>query len=138
MDSQFSFRRKYRLTTRSLQRARSSLSTSFLVVLGLAAATASTYADDDHGRQGWDRSNDQHWVGTWGTSPEAGTTAFSNQTLRLVVHTSVAGDDVRIRISNAYGTTSLVKVSPAIEFCMTLLALMLWHGWTETYFPRPA
>jgi lysophospholipase L1-like esterase len=108
MDSQFSFRRKYRLTTRSLQRARSSLSTSFLVVLGLAAATASTYADDDHGRQGWDRSNDQHWVGTWGTSPEAGTTAFSNQTLRLVVHTSVAGDDVRIRISNAYGTTSLV------------------------------
>jgi hypothetical protein len=79
MDSQFSFRRKYRLTTRSLQRARSSLSISFLVVFGLAAASASTYADDDHGRQGWDRANDQHWVGTWGTSPEAGTTCTSPQ-----------------------------------------------------------
>jgi lysophospholipase L1-like esterase len=59
-----------------------------------------------------------HWVGTWATPPVAqpalaqppGLTspaAFSNQTLRLVVHTSIGGHVVRVRLSNAFGTQPL-------------------------------
>jgi lysophospholipase L1-like esterase len=58
-----------------------------------------------------------HWVATWGASPapqladaEQMRTAhllFENQTLREIVHTSVGGDSLRIRLSNAYGTKTL-------------------------------
>jgi hypothetical protein len=96
-----------RPTTRCSKRALDFLSTSLVAMLGLAAASALSYADD-HGGQPGDRDGDQHWVGTWGTSPEAGTTGFSNQTLRLIVHTSIGGNEVRVRLSNAYGTASLV------------------------------
>jgi lysophospholipase L1-like esterase len=56
--------------------------------------------------------NAEHWVGTWGTAPagpplEASTQVFTNQTLRLIVHTSIGGDRVRIRVSNEFGTTAL-------------------------------
>jgi len=54
----------------------------------------------------------EQWVGTWGTAPAgpplaAQTQSFSNQTLRLIVHTSIGGPRVRIRISNELGTTPL-------------------------------
>src|SRR5271166_2923654 len=106
MERLLSFDRIHRLTTRSSKRALDFLSTGLVATLGLVAASALTYADD--GPQPGDRDGNQHWVGTWGTSPEAGTTSFSNQTLRLIVHTSLGGDDVRVRLSNAYGTASLV------------------------------
>jgi hypothetical protein len=33
-----------------------------------------------------------HWVGTWATSPQATTSiSFNNQTLRMIVHTSIGG-----------------------------------------------
>ena len=54
-----------------------------------------------------------HWVVTWGTSPapqlpdeaelRAAKLLFDNQTLREIVHTSIGGDTVRVRLSNAYG-----------------------------------
>ena len=49
-----------------------------------------------------------HWVGTWSTSP-VGTSGigFNNQTLRLIVHTSIGGHTVRVRLSNAYGSEPL-------------------------------
>jgi hypothetical protein len=105
MDSLFSLHRKYRLTARCSPHASRLLS---ITVLGLTISSIPLYADHNHGGSSWDRKSDQHWVGTWATSPEAGTVGFSNQTLRLIVHTSVGGDEVRVRISNAYGTTSLV------------------------------
>jgi GDSL-like Lipase/Acylhydrolase family len=107
MDSSFAFRRKHRLTTRPSLRARSSLPISSSVILSFVLATALTYGDDSRGRSRWDRDRDQHSIGTWATSPEAGTTSFNNQTLRLIAHVSVGGDEIRIRFSNAYGTTSL-------------------------------
>jgi lysophospholipase L1-like esterase len=106
MDSPFSFHRNYRLGARYSRRDHHSLSMSVLTVLGLAVFSTSAYADNVHGAPGLDRN--QRWIGTWATSPEAGTTSFDNQTLRLIVHTSIGGDNVRIRISNAYGTASLV------------------------------
>jgi len=50
-----------------------------------------------------------HWVGTWSTSP-VGTSgiSFNNQTLRLIVHTSIGGHTVRVRLSNAYGSQPLL------------------------------
>lgn len=53
-----------------------------------------------------------HWTGTWGAGPAgpplpAGTKTFSNQTLRMIVHTSIGGKHVRIRLSNEMGSTPL-------------------------------
>lgn len=54
-------------------------------------------------------SGDQHWVGTWATSPQATSAiTFNNQSLRMIVRTSVGGNRVRVRFSNAYGTMPLV------------------------------
>jgi lysophospholipase L1-like esterase len=52
-----------------------------------------------------------NWIGTWATAPAgvAGTPeTFRDETLRLIVHTSVGGDRVRVRISNTFGTGPLV------------------------------
>ena len=55
----------------------------------------------------------QVWVATWGASPVAPlasnttNTGFTNQTVRLIVHTSLGGNEVRVRLSNAFGTESL-------------------------------
>jgi len=54
-----------------------------------------------------------HWVVTWGASPApqladeaqmlAAKLVFDNQTLREIVHTSIGGNTVRVRLSNAFG-----------------------------------
>jgi lysophospholipase L1-like esterase len=52
----------------------------------------------------------QHWVAIWTAAQQAsglGNAGFDNQTIRLVVHTSVGGEWVRVRLSNAFGTTPL-------------------------------
>ena len=61
------------------------------------------------GAQNW---TDEHWTGTWGTAPAGPPAAgsvqtFTDQTLRLVVHTSIGGNRVRIRVSNEFGGTPL-------------------------------
>ena len=44
-----------------------------------------------------------HWVGTWGAAPSPITKMeFNNQTLREIVHVSIGGNTLRIRLSNAY------------------------------------
>jgi lysophospholipase L1-like esterase len=53
---------------------------------------------------------EQHWVATWETSPGGPATrltSYKNQTLRQIVHTSVSGTAVRVRLSNVYGTQPL-------------------------------
>ena len=53
----------------------------------------------------------EHWVGSWATGPAGSSGAakqYSNQTLRLIVHTSVGGNAVRIKISNTFGSDPLV------------------------------
>jgi lysophospholipase L1-like esterase len=54
----------------------------------------------------------RQWVGTWATSaqpfvPEALQT-YRNRTLRLIVHTSLGGPTVRIKVSNTYGDVPLL------------------------------
>jgi lysophospholipase L1-like esterase len=58
-----------------------------------------------------------HWVATWGASPapqlaneaqmREAKLQFDNQTLREIVRTSIGGDMVRVRLSNAYGPHTL-------------------------------
>jgi len=49
---------------------------------------------------------DPRWTGTWAASAQPsipGTLeTYDRQTLRLIVHTSVAGSQVRITLSNLY------------------------------------
>ena len=52
------------------------------------------------------------WVATWGTAPAgsplaAATQTFNDQTVRMIVHTSVGGSKVRVRISNELGAVPL-------------------------------
>jgi lysophospholipase L1-like esterase len=51
------------------------------------------------------------WAGTWAASVQPfmpGTLeTYDDQTLRLIVHSSVAGSEVRITLSNVYGTVPL-------------------------------
>jgi lysophospholipase L1-like esterase len=53
-------------------------------------------------------SENEHWIGTWATAPQpprpGEPPTYRNQTLRLIVHTSVGGSKVRVRLSNVYGS----------------------------------
>src|SRR5690349_19245396 len=85
-----------------------------LLAYGLAIGAAllwvvSAVADDDH-----DRNAGRALVGTWSASPHlAGgfpvpfASGFSNQTIREIVHTSVGGRGLRVRLSNAFGTAPI-------------------------------
>ncbi|MFD7860750.1 SGNH/GDSL hydrolase family protein [Streptomyces sp. NPDC057682] len=52
------------------------------------------------------------WTGSWATTPTerpaSDTTVFEDQTLRQVVHLSLGGDRVRLRLSNEFGDRPLV------------------------------
>src|SRR5262245_32186433 len=52
------------------------------------------------------------WVGTWAAAPQfsgpAAVDTYTNQSLRLIVHTSTGGKQARIRISNLYGDQPLI------------------------------
>ena len=79
---------------------------SRLAVIVLLAAGLAQYAS---------AQSSAPWVGTWGIAPVGQSLSvsgsnpltFSQQTLRQIVHTSVAGSVARIRISNVFGTAPL-------------------------------
>lgn len=56
-------------------------------------------------------SGEPHWVGTWATANQITEdnnlppTALANNTLRQIVRVSIGGSELRVRISNEYGTT---------------------------------
>jgi lysophospholipase L1-like esterase len=55
-------------------------------------------------------SQPQHWRTSWGASdtvPVPNSAGFSDQTLRLVVHASAGGTQVRIKLSNVFGSRPL-------------------------------
>lgn len=55
------------------------------------------------------------WVGSWSAAPVIGKgSGFSDRTLREIVHTSMGGDRVRIRLTNAFGTDRLVVDGAAV------------------------
>jgi lysophospholipase L1-like esterase len=76
------------------------LATVALLLTGFAAADGETGAAP--------RAN---WVGTWASVPTAtpatSTPTLDNETIRQVVHTSVAGSEVRLRLTNEFGSQAL-------------------------------
>lgn len=70
-----------------------------------------------------------HWVGTWAAAPQLteasnmppapfsqANLTFADSTIRQSIHVTVGGKEIRLRFSNAYGTTDLpiTKVSVAL------------------------
>lgn len=87
-----------------------SLFASFLLFTTLVSGP-STFAQEQ---------SDPRWVTTWSTSPSTlpGEDDPDNsppeQTLRLIAHSSVGGDSVRIRLSNAHGNKAIIIGSASI------------------------
>jgi lysophospholipase L1-like esterase len=62
--------------------------------------------------------NDVDWVGTWGASPQSATeplfgpppvpVQFADQTIRTIARISKGGEQVRVRLTNTFGTEALV------------------------------
>jgi lysophospholipase L1-like esterase len=48
------------------------------------------------------------WVGSWAVAVQGGGRHFDKQTVRQVVHTSIGGSSVRIRLSNEFGSDPLI------------------------------
>lgn len=65
-----------------------------------------------------------HWVTTWSASPsslppgmlpeDARGDAYQDQTVRMIAHTSIGGDMVRVRIANTHGSKRLFVGSASI------------------------
>jgi hypothetical protein len=76
------------------------------VLLLLAVVVGIEFAGADAG------GSSTRWIGTWAAAPQpfmpGRLATFRNQTLRLVVHTSIGGTRLRIRLSNTYGDRPLV------------------------------
>jgi len=78
------------------------------LLLAAALALVPTLGDAHDARQ-WTGEN---WVATWATGP-AGPPSnsqllrFNQQTVRLIVHTSIGGSQVRVRLSNEHGNSPL-------------------------------
>ncbi|MEI6224895.1 MAG: SGNH/GDSL hydrolase family protein [Deltaproteobacteria bacterium] len=76
----------------------------FLSLAGMAAATLLALPS-----LALAHSDRENWVATWGASPQVpgAPLAISGQTLRQVAHVSLGGRTIRVRFSNAFGTTGL-------------------------------
>lgn len=81
-----------------------------VLILSLLFVSAGLAANSAFGE-----GDEEYWVGTWSTAlhepdllvPGLANTGFNNQTLRQIVHTSIGGRRVRVRLST-FGATSLV------------------------------
>jgi lysophospholipase L1-like esterase len=77
------------------------LATVALLLTGFAAADGETGGS----------APSANWVGTWAAVPTAtpatATPTLDNETIRQVIHTSVAGSEVRLRLTNEFGSQAL-------------------------------
>ena len=82
---------------------RMTLSAAVLIVLSL------TFGATRNGA--YDKKSGPNWIGTWATAAQPSSPAlqsYNNQTLRLIVHTSIGGAKLRVKISNTYGERPLL------------------------------
>jgi lysophospholipase L1-like esterase len=73
--------------------------------LGLACATALLGAGAPAASAV--QCSTQHWVGSWAASPSNASTSrtsVAHQTIRMIVHPTLGGSQLRIRLSNRHGT----------------------------------
>ena len=100
-------RSSFRITSAAMNRVRR---VSFVAILTAALSCClvprtAALAGDDHSSR-----STANWSGTWSASPQTGflATDFNNRSVRNIVHTSIGGRRLRLRLSNAFGTTPLV------------------------------
>lgn len=118
-------------------------SLSFGIFLAVAGITC-TFPTNGRG------AGDQKWTATWSAAPQTPFVIpdllplpeFNNQTLRLVVHTSLGGNLVRVRISNAFGTEPLLVGAAHIAVSAGGVAIrpgtdraLTFSGQTSTIIP---
>jgi lysophospholipase L1-like esterase len=96
-----SARRANRARQHSAARHRAAFVAAIVLAVGSLAVAPAAVADDARGAT--------HWVGTWYASPQAASRplGLDHQTIRQIVQVSIGGSRLRLRLSNAYGTSSL-------------------------------
>jgi lysophospholipase L1-like esterase len=82
------------------------------------------------------------WCATWGTAPagppaSASTMSFANQTLRLIVHASIGGSQVRVRLTNEMGTAPLRIAAAHVGLRASGASLVAGSGHDLTFGGRP-
>ena len=89
---------------------RASVAVLLLVVAATCASAGQTEADAA------DKSH--HWVGTWASAPQLAdegnlppAPGFADSSIRQIVHVSLGGKSIRVRFSNAFGSTPLAITS---------------------------
>jgi lysophospholipase L1-like esterase len=103
-----------------------------LTLLAAAAAMLPTAAN------AWPPPPRSGWVATWAASPMAGTAlgspkahaGFSDQTVRNVIYTSVGGNELRVQVSNTFGTKPLTV--GAVSVGVVLVGARLVPGTAHT------
>jgi lysophospholipase L1-like esterase len=102
--------------TRHRLRSAAGLGITTVTVLALTAAWAATahaVPQNTSTRTSTSSEHNPGWVGTWEAAQTvAGTsglpdTGFDDQTVRDIIHTSAGGSEIKIRISNVFGTGPL-------------------------------
>jgi lysophospholipase L1-like esterase len=85
----------------------------------------------------------ENWTATWGTAPagpptSASALTFSNQTLRLIAHTSIGGNRLRVRLSNEMGSTPLTIGAAWVGITSTYASLVAGSNRQLTFGGRTA
>jgi lysophospholipase L1-like esterase len=83
---------------------------------------------------------EKQWLATWGTSvvdPTPNGQAFENQTLRLIVHPSMGGERVRVRIANTFSARPLEIGAASIAIQESGAAIVAGSNCVLTFGGRP-
>jgi lysophospholipase L1-like esterase len=80
------------------------------------------------------------WTSTWGASPQVpgAPLAIDGQTLRQIAHISIGGESVRVRLSNAFGTSPLAVTEARIAVSAGGSALVPGTDRTLTFGGSPS
>ncbi len=87
-----------------------------------------------------------HWVSAWSTAVHAPlpfpglppSPVFDNQTVRMVIKPTIGGDRIRVRFSNAFGTTALTLGSAHIALSSKGSAIVPDSDHALTFGGRPS
>jgi lysophospholipase L1-like esterase len=113
--------------------------------LALLAAGAFTVAGLAEASEADESNGNEHWVGTWSNAlhqpdlgvPGLANPGFNNQTLRQIVHISVGGPRVRVRLST-FGASGLVIGAAHIALQATAASIVPGSDRTLTFGGTPS
>ncbi|MFJ3231964.1 SGNH/GDSL hydrolase family protein [Streptomyces sp. NPDC086787] len=80
---------------------------ALLLLLSVGAVAPAAAGGARTAAVAWESRGSALWTGSWETAPSGTTPALPGAAIRNVVHLSVGGDAVRIRVSNRLGTSPL-------------------------------